>query len=143
MSSKNQNYIRVRYYNNHMLQVRPVPLKMDKRKYSKDQLTFASKEVRSGSLRQHGAAKKYNIPKATLHIVVEHLVSKDVHFEKEKRRLEKLLQECFSDEEDVNDFEPNGTSDEFKPESKNEFNSDSSEYYPCKKKKVLTKILKV
>ncbi|KAG5874317.1 hypothetical protein JTB14_010518 [Gonioctena quinquepunctata] len=60
-------------------------------------------------------------------------------YEEEQQKLQKLLQECFSDEEDMNDFEPDGTSDEFELES--DIESDSSiEYEPRKKKKVLTKI---
>ncbi|CAG9819115.1 unnamed protein product [Phaedon cochleariae] len=61
-------------------------------------------------------------------------------YEEEQQKLQNLLQECFSDEEDMNHFEPDGTSDEFEPESDDDSDSDSIKYQPRKKKKVSTKI---
>ncbi|KAG5869233.1 hypothetical protein JTB14_035669 [Gonioctena quinquepunctata] len=59
-------------------------------------------------------------------------------YEEEQQKLQKLLQECFSDEEDMNDFEPDGTSDEFELES--DIESDSSIEYEPQKEESFNKI---
>ncbi|KAJ8968491.1 hypothetical protein NQ314_002279 [Rhamnusium bicolor] len=62
-------------------------------------------------------------------------------YEKEQERLQCLLQECLSDEDNNKFFEPDGTSDEYEPESSEDFDSDLSYYdnQPPNKKNKVTK----
>lgn len=53
-------------------------------------------------------------------------------FEKDQQRLQQLLQECLSDEDDA--FEPDGTSDEYEPDASETSDSDSEGYQPPNKK---------